>query len=98
MKPEKPTIPLMRSVLTVPVIVERFIERAPSSGADVICLALEDSVPPAEKARARPPAATAISSMPRAGYAVFVRVNALWTGLLEDDLLAVVRPGLGGGS
>jgi hypothetical protein len=28
----------MRSVLTVPVIVPRFVEKAPSSGADVICL------------------------------------------------------------
>ena len=27
---------------------------------------------------------------------MFVRVNALWTGLLEDDLLGVVRPGLDG--
>jgi len=96
MKPEKPAISLMRSVLTVPVIVERFIERAPASGADVICLDLEDSVPPAEKARARPLAAKAISSMSRAGYAVFVRVNALSTGLLEDDLLGVVRAGLDG--
>ncbi|KKL87630.1 hypothetical protein LCGC14_1932770, partial [marine sediment metagenome] len=29
-------------------------------------------------------------------HATFVRVNALHTGLLEDDLLAVVRPGLDG--
>ena len=50
MTPDRPAIALMRSVLTVPVIVERFLQKAPSSGADVICLDLEDSVPPAEKA------------------------------------------------
>ena len=42
MKPDKPTIPLMRSVLTVPVIVQRFVDKAPSSGTDIICLDLEE--------------------------------------------------------
>ena len=85
----------MRSVLTVPVIVPRFVEKAPSSGADVICLDLEDSVPPAEKARARcwrqrP------SLRCRAGLTPFVRVNGPHTGLMEDDLAGVVRLGLDG--
>ncbi len=86
----------MRSVLTVPAIVPRFIKKAPASGADVICLDLEDSVPPAEKAAARAPAAKAIADMPRGAYAVFVRLNGPATGLLEGDLLAVVQPGLDG--
>ncbi len=84
----------MRSILFVPSIVERFVQRAPEAGADVICLDLEDSVPPAEKAKARAMAAKAIETMPRTGYATFVRVNGAHTGLLEDDLLAIVRPGL----
>ncbi len=86
----------MRSVLTVPVIVQRFLDKAPSSGADVICLDLEDSVPPDEKANARPLAAKAIESMPHAGSALYARLNGLSTGLLEDDLLGVVYPGLDG--
>ncbi|MBI2912827.1 MAG: CoA ester lyase [Chloroflexi bacterium] len=86
----------MRSVLFVPSIVERFIERAPQAGADVICLDLEDSIPPAEKANARVLAAKAIANMPETSALIFVRVNGLTTGLLEDDLLAVVRPGLDG--
>jgi citrate lyase subunit beta/citryl-CoA lyase len=86
----------MRSVLTVPVIVQRFIDKAPSSGADVICLDLEDSVPPAEKANARPLAAKAIQTMPHGGSALYARLNALSTGLLEDDLLGVIVPGLDG--
>jgi citrate lyase subunit beta/citryl-CoA lyase len=94
-KSERPAIP-MRSVLTVPVIVQRFLDKAPSSGADVIVLDLEDSVPPAEKAAARLAAAKALPGLPRGRFAVYSRVNALTTGLLEDDLLAIVQPGLNG--
>ncbi|MCH8813775.1 MAG: CoA ester lyase [Chloroflexi bacterium] len=86
----------MRSILTVPVIVERFLQKAPSSGADVICLDVEDSVPPAEKERARTLAADAIQSLSAAPGALFVRVNGPATGLLEDDLSGIVRPGLDG--
>jgi citrate lyase subunit beta/citryl-CoA lyase len=86
----------MRSVLTVPVTNPRFIEKAPSSGADVICLDLEDSIAPAEKAAARALAAAAIDSIPRGPYSIFVRVNGEHTGLLEGDVGAVVRPGLDG--
>ncbi|MFB3053214.1 MAG: CoA ester lyase [Dehalococcoidia bacterium] len=90
------TIPILRSILFVPTIVERFVTRAPETGADVVCLDVEDSVPPTEKAKARAAAAEAIDGMPHSGFATFVRVNGLHTGLLEDDLLAVVRPGLDG--
>lgn len=86
----------MRSVMTVPVIVQRFVEKAPSAGADVICLDLEDSIPPAEKAAARPLARLAIESMPHTGSALFVRVNGFWSGLTEDDLSVIVHPGLDG--
>lgn len=88
--------PVMRSVMTVPVIVQRFIDKAPAAGADILCLDLEDSVPPEQKEAARPLAAQAIDSMPRTGYLMYVRVNGFWTGLIEDDLDAVVRPGLRG--
>lgn len=96
MEEQRRTIPILRSILFVPAIVERFVTRAPDAGADVVCLDLEDSVPPAEKSRARTMAAEAIDTMPRSGCSMFVRVNGLDTGLLEDDLPAVVRPGLDG--
>ena len=89
-------IPILRSILFVPATVERFVTRAPETGADIVCLDVEDSIPPKEKARAREMAAKAIDAMPRGGHSTFVRVNGLHTGLLEDDLLAVVRPGLDG--
>ena len=91
------SIPILRSMLFVPAIVERFVARAPDTGADVICLDIEDSVPPAEKANARKLAARAIDSPSESGRPLlFVRVNGLPSGLLEDDLLAVVKPGLDG--
>ena len=86
----------MRSVLFVPAMVSRFVERAPNTDADVVCLDIEDSVPPDEKPKARDAAAGAIESIERTGYALWVRVNGFTTGLLEDDLSAVVRPGLDG--
>lgn len=74
--------------------LERFVERAPKAGADVVCFDLEDSVPPGEKGGARQRAADAIAVMPCGDYVVWVRVNGLATGMLEDDLRAVVVPGL----
>jgi citrate lyase subunit beta/citryl-CoA lyase len=96
MDEERRSVPILRSILFVPAIVERFVARAPDAGADVVCLDVEDSVPPAQKAEARALAAAAIGSMRRGAFAVFVRVNGLRTGLLEDDLSTVVAPGLDG--
>ncbi len=53
MDEQQRSIPILRSILFVPAIVERFVKRAPETGADVVCLDVEDSVPPAEKAKAR---------------------------------------------
>lgn len=86
----------MRSVMTVPVIVQRFVEKAPTAAADVVCLDLEDSVPPGEKEKARTLAAQAIDAMPPGPYQVYVRVNGIASGLTAADLAAVVRPGLHG--
>ncbi|MCH8052337.1 MAG: hypothetical protein IIC86_10010, partial [Chloroflexi bacterium] len=87
---------VMRSILTVPVVVQRFVDKAPGAGADAICLDLEDSIPPDEKAAARPLAHRAIETMPRSGFALYVRINGYATDLTEGDLAAVVRPGLDG--
>jgi len=96
MPSESHPITLMRSVLTVPVTNPRFIEKAPATGADVICLDLEDSIAPAEKEGARTLAAQGVGSIPRGPYAVFVRVNGEHTGLLDADISAVALPGLDG--
>ena len=44
---------VMRSVFYVPGNSEKMVSKAPSIPADIITLDLEDSVPPAEKPKAR---------------------------------------------
>ena len=69
------------------------VRKAAQCGADALILDLEDSVAPSQK----PPrgrSSPASSTVARARLVVFVRVNALDTGLMLDDLVAVVRPGL----
>lgn len=80
-----------RSCLYVPAHVERFVSRAHERGADCIQLDLEDSVPPAEKPRARAAVAAAAASVRRGGADVMVRVNAP-LGMLAEDIAAAVGP------
>ncbi|HEX6155388.1 MAG TPA: aldolase/citrate lyase family protein, partial [Burkholderiales bacterium] len=49
----KENLPVWRSLLYVPVNVEKYVEKAHTRGADCIQLDLEDSVPAREKAAAR---------------------------------------------
>lgn len=91
-----PDVDLVRSILIFPANVSQFVEKAPTSGSDAICLDLEDSVPFSDKEAGRRAALEAIAGMPPGGPMVFVRVNGVHTGLLEDDLIAIVRPGLDG--
>ena len=89
----------IRTALFAPGSKDRVMAKALESGADAVIFDLEDSVPIAAKAEARGLVAKAIgdaAAANRNGPAVFVRVNAAATGLLGDDLLAVVRPGLDG--
>lgn len=85
----------MRSYLFVPADSERKLEKAPSSGADCLLIDLEDSVSLARKQVARDMAAAFLEGPALAAGAprCIVRVNALDTGLTDDDLDAVVRAG-----
>jgi citrate lyase subunit beta/citryl-CoA lyase len=78
----------MRSLLFVPADSEKKIPKALASKADVVILDLEDSVALADKPRARG-LAREILRQSRAGPKLFVRVNALTSGLIGDDLAAV---------
>ncbi len=86
----------VRTALFAPGIKERVMSKALESGVDSVILDLEDSVPLAAKAEARALVAKTIDAAAavRPRPAIFVRVNAASTGLLIDDLVAVVRPGL----
>jgi citrate lyase subunit beta / citryl-CoA lyase len=80
----------MRSLLFVPGHDARKLAKGVDCGADALILDLEDSVPDAEKARARSMCVEFIAAH-RQRLPLFVRINALPTGLALDDLAAVVR-------
>ncbi|MEO1159501.1 MAG: CoA ester lyase [Pseudomonadota bacterium] len=82
----------MRSLLFVPADSERKIEKAMTSGADVLILDLEDSVAPQNKPAARALAAQTLQQ-PRSGPQIYVRVNALDSGLASEDVAAVMPAG-----
>jgi citrate lyase subunit beta / citryl-CoA lyase len=84
-----------RVALFAPGLKERVMTKAMESGADAVILDLEDSVPLADKAAARVLVAKTIDQAAgRDAPAIWVRVNAAATEFLDDDLQAVVRPGL----
>lgn len=86
-----------RTLLYVPGIQERMLARAPTTGADGLILDLEASVPASEKARAQQMVAAAVPTIAAATTAdVFVRVNTMASGLVEQEIAAVVGPGLAG--
>ena len=71
----KPALPVWRSLLYVPVNVEKFIEKAHTRGADVLQLDLEDAVPPSEKEKARTLVEKNAARVRRGGADVVVRIN-----------------------
>ena len=83
----KTELPVWRSLLYVPVNVDKYVEKAHTRGADCIQLDLEDSVPAAEKAAARKLVPAAAKRVRRAGADVVVRINH---DLAEDDLDASI--------
>ncbi len=80
----------LRSLLWVPGNRESWIQKAPEYGADALILDLEDSVPYSEKLAARDIVARYLHTDTATDPAIFVRVNALGSGLIEDDIEAIV--------
>jgi len=71
----RPPLPVWRSLLYVPINVERFVEGAHRRGADAVQLDLEDSVPESEKDKARTLIQSAARRVRRGGADVVVRIN-----------------------
>ena len=89
----------MRSILFVPAHREGWPAKAVDKGVDGIILDLEDSVPANLKDEGRVQCAASIRELHVGNgrkVGVYVRLNALETGLTGDDLEAVVVPGLHG--
>jgi citrate lyase subunit beta/citryl-CoA lyase len=82
-------LPVWRSMMFVPVNVDKFIESAHTRGADAIILDLEDSIVPGDKERARALVEGAAPRVARSGADVLVRINRPWRLCLRD-LEAVV--------
>jgi citrate lyase subunit beta/citryl-CoA lyase len=81
----KPNLPVWRSLMYVPVNVEKYVDKAHTRGADCIQLDLEDSVPASEKVSARKLVPAAAKRVRRGGADVVVRINDP-KALAEADL------------
>lgn len=87
-----------RSLLFVPGHREGWAEKAVAAGTDAVILDLEDSVPQDRKAETRHMVAETIRDLARnhPHVGVYVRLNALETGMMGDDLEAVAIEGCDG--
>src|SRR3546814_4936134 len=82
----------LRSLLFVPGDQPERFEKAAASGTDAVILDLEDSVSPANKAKARTAVAAWLKES-EGRLARFVRLNPLNSGLVDADLDAVIGAG-----
>lgn len=89
---------VMRSVFYVPSNNEKMVGKASSIEADIVTLDLEDSVPPAEKEKGRKMVQEYLktSRSSQAAPYLYVRINNWETEMTNDDLEAIVHPGLDG--
>ncbi|MGN6167483.1 MAG: HpcH/HpaI aldolase/citrate lyase family protein [Solirubrobacteraceae bacterium] len=83
----------LRAILFVPGNDQRKLEKAGTTGADLVVIDLEDAVAEKEKTQARATTSQAVGCISRSA-AVAVRVNGVETGRLGDDISAVAHPGL----
>jgi citrate lyase subunit beta/citryl-CoA lyase len=81
---------LLRSLLFIPGNKANMLEKAFTCTADAIVPDMEDSVPEAEKAVARDLIAEFLPRLRETGRFVCPRVNALDTGLTQNELAAIV--------
>jgi citrate lyase subunit beta/citryl-CoA lyase len=87
---------LFRSLLFVPGNNPRFLEKAKTIPADIVCFDLEDSVPDSEKVNARNLIKEALKSRSEYASDVYVRTNSPASGKIPDDLEQTVQRGLDG--
>jgi malyl-CoA/(S)-citramalyl-CoA lyase len=82
---------LHRSELAVPGTNERAMAKAPTLGADVVFLDLEDAVPPADKEQARVNVIDVLGAQDWSSCAISVRINGLDTHWCYRDVVEVVE-------
>ncbi|MBW1696192.1 MAG: CoA ester lyase [Deltaproteobacteria bacterium] len=91
-------MPVMRSVFYVPSNNEKLMSKAPTIACDILTLDLEDSVPPAEKPKGREMIKQYLETTREEQVSpnLYVRINNWETQMTNDDLEAIVYPGLNG--
>lgn len=87
---------VMRTSLYIPANNPVFVGKCSKYPADIVTFDVEDAVPPQEKENARKMAAENLIHAAAGGAEVYVRVNGWHTTFTNDDLEAVVLPGLNG--
>lgn len=81
---------LRRSVLSVPAINVRALEKTHGLACDAVIFDLEDSVGPEKKAEARENLKRFFTETPLQGREAIIRVNGLETEFFADDMAAVI--------
>lgn len=81
---------MMRSLLFAPGDSDKKMQKASTIGADCVILDLEDSVAAARKPVARGMVREFLQSAPNPAVEFYVRVNPLDSGLILDDIAAIV--------
>jgi len=87
---------LFRSLVFVPGNNPRFLEKAKSLPADIICFDLEDSVPDKEKKKARALIKNTLKQRKKYSPDIFVRTNSPKSGMIEADLKEIIQKGIDG--
>lgn len=87
---------LVRSLLFVPGNNSRFLEKAKTLSADIVCFDLEDSVPDNEKKNARQLIKETLKRRSEYTPDVYVRINSPSSGKTTDDLKEITTKGIDG--
>jgi len=87
---------LFRSLIFVPANNQRFIEKAKTLSADIVCFDLEDSVPDSEKKNARNLIKSALKTRSQYTSEIYVRTNSPTSNKIQDDLKEIVQKGIDG--
>ena len=88
---------MYRSLLFIPGNNERFLVKSTSLKPDILCFDLEDSVPSNDKQVARKLVAEHLTARQEdKESSIYVRINSMDSGLVEEDLDKIIVNGLDG--
>ena len=85
---------LFRSLIFVPGNNPRFLEKAKSLSADIVCFDLEDSVPDKEKKKARTLIKNALKKRSQYSASIFARTNSPDSNKIEAEALHIAQEAL----